>query len=699
MGLYAPGIGVVSGTDPITVDILKFTGSVAVSQSDDTMVVMVSGGLGPGNGSGVKYATFPLDDGWIQNIISATTDATSSLWMVNDGAPPFYSGLTWWRDVSEVWKVRQEENIVGGNIFPTVQRFTYYDLDHGDIARFHDEITYVNNVFESTRLRYWDGFLSPQIYSVSPTSTIAGATATLSGNMFMPTSAVWIHKSGNLLSGALATVVSRSMNNITFIVPSVLGNASITVYNTSKYYDTLDDSFFITPEFLAVDVLAVGAGGGGNGWAPGYGSAWGGSGGGGGQVKSGSAVLYYLDSNSLVVGLGSTGSTGGGSSFSGIIGSGGGAAGLGTTTAGSGGISGDGFAGGTGGTQTYGNGGGGASVTGTGGGGGDGKLWAFNGQYYGGGGGAGQFSNGAGIGGGVGGGGTGAARGDFQVEAGAPGEYGRGGGGGGGVQTGASAGGTGIVVVVYPGLDVWLTGGFVTTDGNNTIHSFYTGSTVRFANRIFEPSGPIVPDTASQLTNVYFDISGNLHDTKNRTWGSTGTLSVGPYYTQGSYGGSLTASAGYLFSTDNQLAPTGNFMATIALYLDGNEYVGSDNIPWAMTSGGVEKDWLDIGWSGNQHYAMQGQFGPNVTNQFKTGTMDAISWGRSGSTAYLKIGTNTTVTSVTGTHVPVDRVQLGAGIFGNGFTGRIYGFWLSSEPFTEAAASGNNVAARNFLKV
>jgi len=286
MSLYAPGIGVITGSDPVTVDILNFTGSVNLSQSDDTMIVMISGGLQAGNGSGVRYATFPTDDGWIQNITATFTDATSSLWSTYQGTPPFWSGQTWWRTSAEQWKVREEVNMSGGNIFPTVQRFKYYDLDHGDVAMFHDTITYSSNVFESTRLRYWDGYQNPQIAAVMPVTGITGGTVILSGANFMPGLQVTVVGSPT----TPVTVISASHNAITCSMPwHDIGNVQIVVTNINGRSGSGDFYYRLSSTLLTV--LAVGGGGGGGGGESNPYDPAGGGGGGGGVALSESYVL------------------------------------------------------------------------------------------------------------------------------------------------------------------------------------------------------------------------------------------------------------------------------------------------------------------------------------------------------------------------------------------------------------------------
>ena len=267
-------------------------------------------------------------------------------------------------------------------------------------------------------------------------------------------------------------------------------------------------TFFTTTGSLTASVLIVGGGGGG-------GSNGGGGGGGGGLVYS-SSFAIPVGRNLVTVGLGGAGAvssvttaiTGGHSSIFGIVayggggggsrdraadsssigGSGGGGAnaiaGAAVCRTGSAGIAGQGYAGGNAwgtdlGANGGGGGGGGAGGTGSAvlasgqcGVGGNGLAYNISGisTYYAGGGGGGQTVNGIAASGGLGGGGRGYDSGSGAATSGTPG-LGAGGGGGG---TGGG-GGYGIVIVRYSGSQV-ATGGTVTTDGGDTIHTFELAS-------------------------------------------------------------------------------------------------------------------------------------------------------------------------------------------------------------------------------
>jgi len=284
------------------------------------------------------------------------------------------------------------------------------------------------------------------------------------------------------------------------VVTSSGGN-TIHTFTTSG---TLSPLSSLTASYLIV------AGGGGGGGAQG-------GGGGAGGLLSGSGLT--IDTNSIyaiTVGAGGTGGTqvdsnngqrgtsgsnsafsmvsttaiggGGGGAFSftgsgienGLSGGSGGGAGLrnGSSTGGAGTTS-QGFAGGNSGTYSApfsGAGGGGASEVGDNGGnvvanGGDGLANSITGTstYYAGGGGGG---NGGGAGG-SGGGGAGSAAGS-----GTAGTANTGGGGGGAAYAGSApfytggAGGSGIVIISYPGSTQQMAGGTVTVAGGNVIHTF-----------------------------------------------------------------------------------------------------------------------------------------------------------------------------------------------------------------------------------
>ena len=211
--------------------------------------------------------------------------------------------------------------------------------------------------------------------------------------------------------------------------------------------------------------------------------------GGGGAATADIADTVGNDGSSTTFSIGSSTLTavggGGGGAWNGKNGRSGGSGGGGGGLAGSGasGSSGQGYAGGYGvnNTSPYaGGGGGGAGAVGgsTAGSpvspGGTGKQW-LNSTYYAGGGGAGtENGNTAGNGGNGGGG-----RGGYANVAGTAGSANTGGGGGGGgypTNKQSGAGGSGIVVIRYPG-STRGSGGTVTSSGGYTYHTFTTSGT------------------------------------------------------------------------------------------------------------------------------------------------------------------------------------------------------------------------------
>jgi hypothetical protein len=134
MSLYAPGIGVVSGTDPVTVDILKFTGHVTVSHSDDMMVVNIDTQMFP---------TFDLDaydNGPVyitQHGYGSGTVLSREPTLIKLGNLPFYDGLQWCLPITSTYSssaptigygiVRDdlfiEKNPIG---LPTIEQFRFF---------------------------------------------------------------------------------------------------------------------------------------------------------------------------------------------------------------------------------------------------------------------------------------------------------------------------------------------------------------------------------------------------------------------------------------------------------------------------------------------------------------------------------------------------------------------------------------------
>ena len=302
-----------------------------------------------------------------------------------------------------------------------------------------------------------------------------------------------------------------------------------------------------------VEVLVVAGGGGGGGGTAGGGGAGGliynsnftvtpGSAltvtvgaGGTGKVYSVSNTAGDNGGNSVFGSLTAIGGGGGGNRDTVEVGKNGGSGGggggddVGVNSAGTG-TSGQGFAGGTGrggGGYSAGGGGGGAGASGQaspsislGGNGGDGLGFNISGTfaYYGGGGGGGSHSGKSS--GGIGGGGAGGSIYSDNAVAGTTNTGGGGGGGAGGAGIVAGKnGGSGIVIVRYPGPQKAI-GGTVTSRGGYTIHTFTSVGSTTFT--------PLSTSNGSAISGLT-DISNN---------GNFGTPVNGPTYSSAN-GGSI----------------------------------------------------------------------------------------------------------------------------------------------------------------
>lgn len=269
-----------------------------------------------------------------------------------------------------------------------------------------------------------------------------------------------------------------------------------------------------------------------------------------------------------------------GSNAGGSGGSGGGAGGDGTygPSIFSAGTSGQGFAGGArnGTTNRAAAGGGGAggagssatpgaNSTGTGGTGGTGLGFNISGTfiYYAGGGGGGasnNFSSGVvnsigGIGGGgAGGGSSGSSNGTANT----------GGGGGGGYGSDAGAGGSGIIIVRYPGPQKAI-GGVVTSVGGDTIHTFTTSGNFT----------PLVATNGSAVLGLS-DLSGNRN---------FGTSAGGPTYSSAN-GGSLSFEGSDEYVTKGGvIVPNSSSPYTVSVWCYRNRNnVGSEELLSQWTS-------------------------------------------------------------------------------------------------------------------
>ena len=327
----------------------------------------------------------------------------------------------------------------------------------------------------------------------------------------------------------------------------------------------------------------------------------------------GSSYWGYTPNN----GYGGTGGSGGGAS--------GYKQGVGSNGRGGTGTSGQGFNGGGAVNNYYSGGGGGAGDAGVSGpskpNGGPGVIYpSMSPYYFGGGGGGASYSLSTGGDGGNGGGGGGALGttvGGSGLNPGSPGGGGSpnsqtntpggnagantGGGGGGGSHYNANNkggdGGSGIVIVRYPGSQR-ASGGTVTFVAGHTIHTFTT-------------SGTFTPNGAPGTGTIWTDFSNN---------GNSGTLTNGPTYSSAN-GGSL------VFDGTNDYITTAN--TTIS---------GSQTFSvWAMVTGGASLH----GILTQHNYASTANFGIN-----KTGNKLAPSIGyTNGTREYDNKITNFTITN------------------------------------------------------
>jgi hypothetical protein len=485
----------------------------------------------------------------------------------------------------------------------------------------------------------------------------------------------------------------------------------------------------------AVEVLVV-AGGGSGGYGESNVNGGGGGGGGAGgliynsnfAVTPGSALTVTVGSGGAVVAnSGTTGGNGGNSVFGSLTaiggggggggdfegnnagatgGSGGGAGGDGNygSTIFSAGTSGQGFAGGArnGTTNRAAAGGGGAggagssatpgaNSTGTGGTGGTGLGFNISGTfaYYAGGGGGGasnNFSSGVvnssgGIGGGgAGGGATGPSNGTANT----------GGGGGGGYGSNAGTGGSGIVIVRYPGPQKAI-GGTVTSSGGFTIHTFTTVESTTFT--------PLVATNNSAILGLA-DFSGR---------NNFGTAENSPTYSSAN-GGSL------VFDGSNEYIDCGNIgnignTYTIECFFNSSAVVSYRNVydmnytTYSGISGNVgprfeqfsnnTANWI---WSGvtnaNDPYNFTTPFSLNSNTWYYT----AFTMNNGTVNTYVN-GTiqNANISSPNGYVTTFGSVNLGRGfvLAGNRyFSGKISNFKIYNRALTAAEISQNFNALR-----
>ena len=296
-------------------------------------------------------------------------------------------------------------------------------------------------------------------------------------------------------TGSLTTTGSLFIGNLTVSSSQAYSGS---IFNTKIYstfnsgfvnYRTLAQRIQKTPPVRPTNALALIVGGGGAG-----GSGPGGGGGAGGLLFL--SIPMTSNTYTVTVGAGGINANGQNSSLGGTTAIGGGKGGTFVANGNTGGSGGGGSWSGTGGAGTPGQGNnGGNNGSGGGGGGGGGAGFAANpsgpgpggnGLYFSifdnlglgfpsgwfaGGGGGGRYSGTTHIGG-LGGGGTGGN--DSPVVSSTPGVANT--GGGGGSYPDSRPGGSGVVIIRYPGSPI-ATGGTITSVGGDTIHTFTaTGS-------------------------------------------------------------------------------------------------------------------------------------------------------------------------------------------------------------------------------
>ena len=194
MPMFAPGIGVVSGTDPVTVDILKFTGSlVYVSQSDDTMNVVIDGAALVGQA--LTCPTYDLD-------IVYKLQSLTGAYMEYQGNSVFPDALMWWKDSNKVIKIREDRIISrSANNFPTVEQFYCYD-------------SYVANLFQPSGMivissSAWpDGSPPPLDVTTPPSYSFVYGPALTMSLFSQNTTASYNHILGTASTSSITSVSS-----------------------------------------------------------------------------------------------------------------------------------------------------------------------------------------------------------------------------------------------------------------------------------------------------------------------------------------------------------------------------------------------------------------------------------------------------------------------------------------------------------
>ena len=412
---------------------------------------------------------------------------------------------------------------------------------------------------------------------------------------------------------------------------------------TSGLVLSLDAANSSKSTLSTVEVLVVAGGGGGGSWH-------GGGGGGGGLIYSSAVSVTPGSAATVTVGAGGAGGgntnagtspngggNGGNSVFSSLTaiggggggsysnnGSSGGSGGAGTnwsvSATGGSATSGQGFAGGSNnGEINYGGGGGGAGGTAKGlsnNSGGDGLPYNISGiqTYYSGGGGAGTYpgyQNDTSYGyGGLGGGGNGGngPHGGGTTPGNGSSNTGGGGGGVADLYKIGGAGGSGIVIVRYPGPQKAI-GGTVTSSGGYTIHTFTTVGSTTFT--------PLSTSSGSAISGLT-DISNN---------GNFGTPVNGPTYSSAN-GGSVVFDGTNDYVTGNISSLT-DFTINVWLLRTGTQ---SSNYPTLIALGTYYPAFY-LEWAGNGQVSyIGGQTFFNTTAYIPTNTWKNLCFIRSSST-------------------------------------------------------------------
>lgn len=214
------------------------------------------------------------------------------------------------------------------------------------------------------------------------------------------------------------------------------------------------------------------------------------------------------------------------------------------------------------------------------------------------------------------------------------------------------------------------------------------------------PQGPILADAAGQISNLRIDSDGLYNDSQpTRNWGVTGTLTTKAWAAQniasfGYVSGGNQTLSNYLTGTDAALRVSGNFMATFIAKASGSVRP-SNNVLYYEVGGG----YININTGFNQWQPAGASQLTTPVGQTPQDVPFVITIGRSGTTNYMKINQNATVSGSAGAPVSGTEYRLGGSNSANSWKGIIYGFWMNSSPFTEAAVSGNHTTAMQFLGI